>query len=72
MAIGNILHYFVIDMLGEFDSSLRTAGWVDPSALAGEGNKEGVFASVPVDPSSSVGKYPAIEIFIQGLSDFFS
>jgi hypothetical protein len=49
-----------------------STGGAYSSTLTGEGNKEGVFTAVTVDPSSTVGKNPTVEILIKGLGNLIS
>jgi hypothetical protein len=67
VAMGYVLDHFVVDMLGELHCPLSSAGWAHPTALAGEGDKEGVFTPITVYSSSPVSEDPAVEIFIEGL-----
>ena len=66
-AVRYVLDHFVVDMLGELHCPLSSAGWAHPTALAGEGDKEGVFTPITVYSSSPVSEDPAVEIFIEGL-----
>jgi len=51
----------------ELHCSLSSTGWAHPSALTGEGDKEGVFAPVAINPGGTVSKYAAVKIFVEGL-----
>jgi hypothetical protein len=65
--VWNIFDYFTVDVLGELHCSLSSTGWAHPSALTGEGDKEGVFAPVAINPGGTVSKYAAVKIFVEGL-----
>ena len=64
--MGNVFDDFVVDVLCELDSSLRSTGRADPSALTGEGDKKRVFAVITVYPSSTVSEDAAVKIFVEG------
>ena len=69
MAMGDVLYDLAVDVFCELYRSFRPARRADPSALAGEGDKEGVFTSITVHSSSPVSEDSAVEIFIEGLHD---
>jgi hypothetical protein len=69
MAMGHVLNHFAVDVFCELYRSFGTARRADPSALAGEGNKKRVFASITVYPGSTVSEDSAVEIFVEGLHD---
>ncbi len=64
--MGYVLDHFVVDMLGELHCPLSSAGWAHPTALAGEGDKEGVLASVAVYPSGTVREHAAVKVLVEG------
>ena len=66
VSMGNVFDDFVVDVLCELDSSLRSTGRADPSALTGEGDKKRVFAAITVYPSSTVSEDAAVKIFAEG------
>ncbi len=58
--MGNISDDFTVDVLGELHGPLSSAGWTYPSALAGEGYKECVFAPVAIHPGGSMSEDAAV------------
>jgi hypothetical protein len=69
MPVRYILYYLVVDVFSELDGSFSPAGRTYSTAFTGEGDKERVFASVTVDPGSTVGEDSTIEILIKGLGN---
>ena len=64
--MGDVIYDFAVYVFCELYRSFRPAGWADPSALTGEGDKERVFASITVYPSSTVSEDAAVKIFVEG------
>lgn len=66
MSVRNVFDDFAVDVFCELYRSFRPAGWADPSALTGEGDKKRVFAAITVYPSSTVSEDAAVKIFVEG------
>jgi hypothetical protein len=54
VAMGDVLDHFAVDVLCKLHCPLSSAGGAYPAALAGEGDKEGVFAPVAIHSRDAV------------------
>ncbi len=61
--------YLAVDVFSEFHSALSPAGGAYSTALAREGDKQGVFVAVAVYLGSSMGEDAAVEVLFEGFSD---
>ena len=67
VAMGDVFDNFAVDVFCELYRSLSSARGTDPSAFTGERDKQRVFASITIHPSSSVSEDTAIKVFVEGL-----
>jgi hypothetical protein len=67
VAMRDVFDNFAVNVLGELDSSLRSTGRAHPTALAGEGDKERVLASITIHPCGTVSEDSAVKVLVEGL-----
>ena len=65
--MGDVFDNFAVDVFCELYRSLSSARGAYPSAFTGERDKQRVFASITIHPSSSVSEDTAIKVFVEGL-----
>jgi hypothetical protein len=70
--MGDVFDNFAVDVFCELHRSLGSTGGTDPTALAGEGDEERVFAAITVYPSGTVSEDTAVEILFEGLGNLIS
>jgi hypothetical protein len=70
--MGDIFNDRTVNMLSKFHCSFRPARGAYPPAFARKRDKERVFASITVYPSSPVSEDTAIKVFVEGLQYLIS
>jgi hypothetical protein len=66
VAMGNVLNHFSMDVFRELHCPLSSARRTHPSTLAGEGDKERVFASITIRPRGTVRQDAAVKVLLIG------